>query len=43
MNRPAGDAFGAQGSTPALVFRIEPAKVLAFAKEPHGHTSFRFS
>ena len=39
----AGDAFGGQGSTPGLVFRVEPAKVLAFAKEPHGHTSFRFS
>ena len=39
----AGDAFAGQGSTPGLVFRIEPAKVLAFAKEPHGHTSFRFS
>ena len=39
----AGDAFGGQGSTPGLVFRIEPDKVLAFAKAPHGHTSFRFS
>jgi nitroimidazol reductase NimA-like FMN-containing flavoprotein (pyridoxamine 5'-phosphate oxidase superfamily) len=26
----------------AYVFRIEPAKVLAFAKDPHAHTSFRF-
>jgi nitroimidazol reductase NimA-like FMN-containing flavoprotein (pyridoxamine 5'-phosphate oxidase superfamily) len=26
----------------AHVFRIEPAKVLAFAKDPHAHTSFRF-
>lgn len=26
----------------ALVFRVDPAKVLAFAKEPHGHTSIRF-
>ena len=39
----SGDAFGGQGETPGLVFRVEPAKVLAFAKAPHGHTSFRFS
>ena len=26
----------------AAVFRIEPAKVLAFAKDPHGQTTFRF-
>ena len=26
----------------AAVFRIEPAKVLAFAKEPHAQTRFRF-
>jgi general stress protein 26 len=38
----AGDAFDGQGSDPGLVFRVEPAKVLAFAKRPHGHTSFRF-
>jgi hypothetical protein len=25
----------------AAVFRIEAAKVLAFAKDPHGHTTFR--
>jgi hypothetical protein len=25
------------------VFRIEPAKVLAFAKEPHAQTAFRFA
>jgi hypothetical protein len=24
------------------VFRIEPSKVLAFAKDPHGQTAFRF-
>jgi nitroimidazol reductase NimA-like FMN-containing flavoprotein (pyridoxamine 5'-phosphate oxidase superfamily) len=24
------------------VFRVEPAKVLAFAKDPHGQTTFRF-
>ncbi len=27
----------------AAVFRIEPAKVLAFAKEPHGQTTYRFT
>jgi len=26
----------------AAVFRVEPVKVLAFAKEPHGQTAFRF-
>jgi nitroimidazol reductase NimA-like FMN-containing flavoprotein (pyridoxamine 5'-phosphate oxidase superfamily) len=26
----------------AAVFRIEPAKVLAFAKDPHGQTTYRF-
>jgi nitroimidazol reductase NimA-like FMN-containing flavoprotein (pyridoxamine 5'-phosphate oxidase superfamily) len=26
----------------APVFRVEPAKVLAFAKEPHGQTRYRF-
>ena len=26
----------------AAVFRVEPAKVLAFAKEPHGQTTYRF-
>jgi hypothetical protein len=33
--------FGGQGEV-AAVFRIEPAKVLAFAKAPHGQTAFRF-
>ena len=36
------DAFG-EGPDAAAVFRIEPAKVLAFAKDPHGHTSYRFA
>jgi general stress protein 26 len=27
----------------AAVFRIEPAKVLAFAKDPHAQTTYRFS
>jgi len=26
----------------AAVFAVEPAKVIAFAKEPHGQTTFRF-
>jgi general stress protein 26 len=39
-----GDAaFVGQGDEPAAVFRIAPAKVLAFAKEPHAQTTFRFS
>jgi len=25
------------------VFRIEPVKVLAFAKEPHAQTKYRFT
>jgi general stress protein 26 len=33
--------FGA-GDDAAAVFRIEPAKVLAFAKEPHAQTTYRF-
>jgi general stress protein 26 len=38
----AGDAFDGQGEDPGHVFRVEPSKVLAFAKDPHGQTSFRF-
>jgi nitroimidazol reductase NimA-like FMN-containing flavoprotein (pyridoxamine 5'-phosphate oxidase superfamily) len=26
----------------AAVFRVEPSKVLAFAKDPHGQTTYRF-
>ena len=37
-----GDAFGTLGEDPGHVFRIEPSKVMAFAKDPHGQTSFRF-
>ena len=33
--------FG-DGERVASVFRIEAAKVMAFAKDPHGHTTFRF-
>jgi nitroimidazol reductase NimA-like FMN-containing flavoprotein (pyridoxamine 5'-phosphate oxidase superfamily) len=31
------------GEYAAAVFRIEPAKVLAFAKEPHAQTTYRFA
>jgi pyridoxine/pyridoxamine 5'-phosphate oxidase len=30
------------GEGTAAVFRIEPSKILAFAKDPHGQTSYRF-
>jgi general stress protein 26 len=38
-----GDGVFGAGDDAAAVFRIEPAKVLAFAKEPHGQTTFRFA
>ena len=38
-----GDGVFGAGELAAAVFRIEPAKVLAFAKEPHGQTSYRFA
>jgi nitroimidazol reductase NimA-like FMN-containing flavoprotein (pyridoxamine 5'-phosphate oxidase superfamily) len=31
-----------QGRGPAHVFRVEPAKVFAFAKDPHAQTRYRF-
>ena len=34
--------FKTQGHGEAVVFRIEASKVLAFAKDPHGQTSYRF-
>jgi Pyridoxamine 5'-phosphate oxidase len=34
--------FLGAGQDGAAVFRIEPGKVLAFAKDPHGQTTFRF-
>jgi general stress protein 26 len=37
-----GDGVFVSSQDPAAVFRIEPAKVLAFAKEPHAQTTFRF-
>jgi hypothetical protein len=38
-----GDGVFGTGEDAAAVFRIEPAKVLAFAKEPHAQTTYRFS
>jgi nitroimidazol reductase NimA-like FMN-containing flavoprotein (pyridoxamine 5'-phosphate oxidase superfamily) len=38
-----GDGVFVTGEDAAGVFRIEPTKVLAFAKEPHAHTRYRFS
>ncbi|HEY4277972.1 MAG TPA: pyridoxamine 5'-phosphate oxidase family protein [Conexibacter sp.] len=37
----ADDAFKTDSGV-AHVFRVEPAKVLAFAKAPHAQTTFRF-
>lgn len=37
-----GDGVFGDGERVAAVFRIEAAKVMAFAKDPHGHTTFRF-
>lgn len=43
---PIDDGFGhtdeSGDSHIAYVFRVAPAKVLAFAKSPHGQTTFRF-
>jgi general stress protein 26 len=38
-----GDGVFGMGEDAAAVFRIEPAKVLAFAKEPHAQTTYRFT
>ena len=38
-----GDGAFGTGEDAAAVFRIEPAKVLAFAKEPHAQTTYRFA
>lgn len=37
-----GDGVFGQGEDAAAVFRVETTKVLAFAKQPHGQTTFRF-
>jgi general stress protein 26 len=38
-----GDDVFVTSEDDAAVFRIEPVKVLAFAKEPHAQTTYRFS
>ncbi|MGI8417802.1 MAG: pyridoxamine 5'-phosphate oxidase family protein [Nakamurella sp.] len=38
----AGDIFG-DVDNPAYLFRVHPDKVLAFGKDPHTQTAFRFS
>jgi pyridoxine/pyridoxamine 5'-phosphate oxidase len=38
-----GDRVFGAGQDAAAVFRIEPDKVLAFAKEPHAQTTYRFT
>ncbi len=38
-----GDGVFGSGDDAAAVFRIEPTKVLAFAKQPHAQTTFRFT
>jgi pyridoxine/pyridoxamine 5'-phosphate oxidase len=37
-----GDGVFGSGEDAAAVFRVAPSKVLAFAREPHGQTSYRF-
>ncbi len=34
--------FRHEGGGGAAFFRVEPSKVMAFAKDPHGQTTFRF-
>jgi len=38
-----GDGGFGEGEDAGPVFRIEPDKVLAFAKEPHAQTTYRFA
>jgi nitroimidazol reductase NimA-like FMN-containing flavoprotein (pyridoxamine 5'-phosphate oxidase superfamily) len=38
-----GDGVFGEGEDAAAVFRIEPTKVLAFAKEPHAQTTYRLT
>jgi general stress protein 26 len=38
-----GEGVFGTGEDAAAVFRIEPAKVLAFAKDPHAQTTYRFT
>jgi hypothetical protein len=39
----ADDGFSHSDGGFAAVFRIEPDKVMAFAKDPHGQTTYRFT
>lgn len=38
-----GDGVFGSGDDAAEVFRVEPVKVLAFAKAPHAQTTYRFT
>jgi general stress protein 26 len=38
-----GDGVFGTGEDAAAVFRVEPRKVLAFAKEPHAQTTYRLT
>ena len=38
-----GDGVFGSGEDAAAVFRVEPVKVLAFAKEPHAQTTYRLN
>ena len=38
-----GDGAFGEGEHAAAVFRVVPRKVLAFAKEPHAQTTYRFT
>jgi nitroimidazol reductase NimA-like FMN-containing flavoprotein (pyridoxamine 5'-phosphate oxidase superfamily) len=38
-----GDGVFGEGEDAAAVFRIEPDKVMAFAKEPHAQTTYRIA
>jgi nitroimidazol reductase NimA-like FMN-containing flavoprotein (pyridoxamine 5'-phosphate oxidase superfamily) len=37
-----GDGAFVSGEDAVAVFRVEPSKVMAFAKAPHAHTTYRF-
>lgn len=37
-----GDGVFGSGDDAAAVFRVEPSKVMAFAKDPHAQTTYRF-
>ena len=39
----ADGGFRGAGTDAARVFRVEADKIMAFAKDPHGQTSYRFS